>query len=104
MKKILALVGLLSSMYAIPPCEYESDKVCVYLYKGAMSAEAILVNTTRKKVQVNIVEATLDGTRRELTNIMLNANQQMTLLKSRYNNPNTTPDLGHWRVSYKEIN
>jgi len=101
MKKILTLIGLITSIYATPPCQYESDKVCVYLYKGGMSAEANLVNTTMKKVQIIEVEANLDGTYRQLTNFEMQPNQTITLLKSRYNDATIQPNLSHAKVTYK---
>lgn len=104
MKKLLILVGLLTSMYAVPPCEIDIDTICVYLYKGAMSSEAILVNTTKKKMQITTVEATLDGRKKELTNLVLNPYQQITILKSKYDSPNQIPNFGRWKVNYKEIN
>ena len=49
MRKVLISMGLLTSMYAIPPCEYDMEQVCMYLYKGPMSAEVNVINMTQKK-------------------------------------------------------
>lgn len=103
MKKILIFIGLITSMYATQPCEYENDKVCVYLYKGAMSSEAILVNTIQSRIKVDIVIATLDGTQKEITNFEMQPNQSITLLKSRYNDTLQKPNFGMWKVNYKQI-
>ena len=104
MKKLLILIGLITSMYAVPPCESEADKVCVYLYKGGMSSEAILVNTIQSKIQIDLVIATLDGKQKEITNLTMEPNQSITLLKSRYDDHLQKPNFGLWKVSYRQIN
>ena len=103
MKKIFALIGLISSMYATPPCESDIDKVCVYLYKGAMSSEAILVNTIQSKIHIDLAIATLDGRQKEVTNFNMEPNQTITLLKSRYDDHTQKPNFGLWKVTYRQI-
>lgn len=97
MKKIVILMALLTSMYAMLPCEYETEQVCMYLYKSPMSAEVNVINMTQKKVVVQ-AEARLDKIYRKIDNLVLEPNQTMTLIKTRYNNSSTTPSLKFYRV------
>lgn len=84
MKKILILVGLLTSMYAIPPCELPDQKVCAYLYKGAMSAEIIITNLSRDTVLIKYASASLDGNSKSIRDLKLVPGQNFTMLQSRY--------------------
>lgn len=103
MKKILILVGLLQSIYAMPPCEYEHEQVCMYLYKGAMSAEVNVINMTQKKVIVQ-AEARLDKTYRKLENLSLEPNQTITIIKEKYNNSSTKPNFVSRKFAFKYVN
>lgn len=93
---------LLSSMYALPPCEYEMEQVCMYLYKGALSAEVNVINMTQKRVIVQ-AEAKLDKIYRKIDNLVLEPNQTMTLIKTRYDNSATKPSYISRKFSYKYI-
>lgn len=103
MKKILLLIGLLTSMYAMPPCEYETEQVCMYLYKSPMSAEVNVINMTQKKVVVQ-AEARLDKIYRKIDNLVLEPNQTMTLIKTRYDNSSTKPSYVSRKFAFKYIN
>lgn len=98
MKKILVLVGLLTSMYAVN--EKCQAPVCTYIYKGAMSGELILVNNTRKKASVSLY-AHLDTQSNSFNNIIIEPQSQITLLKSRYNDHLQTPSGGTALLNYK---
>ena len=93
MKKTLFTMLLMANVYATPPCEYEHEKICIYLYKGAMSSEAILINLTTKPVMIKEAIVTLDGTTKRITNLKLNSNQPLTLLKSKYDDYIKQPNL-----------
>lgn len=103
MKKLLILIGLISSMYAVPPCEHDQQRVCIYLYKGAMSAEANIINMTDKEIKID-VEVTLDGNTRTYKDWTVSPNQPLTMLKSRYDNPNQKPNLSYKNFTYKYVN
>ena len=51
MIKIFGLFLIAVNLWAIPPCEHEQQKVCMYVYKGAMSAEMNVINMSQKKMQ-----------------------------------------------------
>ncbi|WP_145923248.1 hypothetical protein [Sulfurospirillum halorespirans] len=103
MRKVWMSMGLLTSMYAIPPCEYDMEQVCMYLYKGPMSAEVNVINMTQKKVVVQ-AEAKLDKTYRKIDNLVLAPNQTMTLIKTRYDNSSTKPSYISRKFSFKYMN
>jgi len=96
-------MGLLTSMYALPPCEYDMEQVCMYLYKGPMSAEVNVINMTQKKVVVQ-AEAKLDKIYRKIDNLVLEPNQTMTLIKTRYDNSSIKPSYVSRKFSFKSIN
>lgn len=103
MRKVLTLMGLLTSMYAMPPCEYDMEQVCMYLYKGPMSAEVNVINMTQKKVVVQ-AEAKLDKIYRKIDNLVLEPNQTMTLIKTRYDNSSIKPSYISRKFAFKYIN
>lgn len=84
MKKILALIGLISSMYAIPPCELPEQKVCTYFYQGSMSAEIIVTNLLPDTIIVEYAGGMLDGSTKNISNLKLETGQSHKLLKSIY--------------------
>ncbi|AHJ12422.1 hydroxymethylglutaryl-CoA synthase family protein [Sulfurospirillum multivorans] len=103
MKKILILVGLLTSMYAIPPCELPNQMVCAYLYKGAMSSEIIIVNLSRDNILVKNISATLDGQSKSISDLQLSPGQSYTMLKSRYDDHLKKPYYYIGSMDYKTI-
>gem|GEM_PF-2020770 len=103
MRKVWISMGLLTSMYALPPCEYDMEQVCMYLYKGPMSAEVNVINMTQKKVVVQ-AEAKLDKIYRKIDNLVLEPNQTMTLIKTRYDNSSIKPSYVSRKFSFKSIN
>ncbi|WP_041956872.1 hypothetical protein [Sulfurospirillum arsenophilum] len=103
MKKLLVLVGLLTSMYAIPPCELHDQKVCTYFYKGAMSAEIIIVNLSPDTVLVEYAGGILDWKTKSVTNLKLEAGQRYTILKSTYEDHEKKPTYNIYSMSYKVI-
>lgn len=102
MKKAICYIFLVSNLYAIPPCEFEQQKVCIYLYKGAMSAELNMINMSDRKVIVQ-AEATLDGYHRKFENWVLHPNQPVTMLKSKYTDHLQKPIIGYNNLDYKFI-
>jgi hypothetical protein len=103
MRKVWMSMGLFTSMYALPPCEYDMEQVCMYLYKGPMSAEVNVINMTQKKVVVQ-AEAKLDKIYRKIDNLVLEPNQTMTLIKTRYDNSSIKPSYVSRKFSFKSIN
>ena len=103
MKKLLLPITLITSLYAVPPCEHEQSKVCVYLYKGAMSAEANIINMTDKSILAS-GKITLDGRMTEIKDYTILPNQTITIIKSKYDNPNQKPNLGWENFNYKYVN
>jgi len=101
MKKILILVGLLTSMYAIPPCELPNQMVCAYLYKGAMSSEIIIVNLSRDNILVKNISAILDGQSKSISDLQLSPGQSYTMLKSRYDDHLKKPSYYIGSMEYK---
>lgn len=103
MKKILVLVGLLTSMYAIPPCELPDQKVCTYLYKGAMSAEIIITNLSRETVLIKYASASLDGNTKRISDLKLAPGQNFTMLQSRYDDHTKKPFYNIGSLDYKVL-
>ena len=104
MTRILVFIMvLLTSMHAVPPCEYDIEQVCMYLYKGPMSAEVNIINMTQKKVVVQ-AEARLDRIYRKMDNLILAPNQTITIIKTRYDNSSTKPSYISRKFAYKYIN
>lgn len=61
MRKLIILIGLISSMYAMPPCEYAKDEVCIYYWRGGgYSSEIRIANMSKNKVLIENAWATLD--------------------------------------------
>lgn len=103
MKKLLILIGLLSSMYAIPPCELPDQEVCAYLYKGAMSSEIIITNMSRDTVLIKRVSASLDGQHKSISDLKLAAGQNYTMIKSKYDDHEKKPYYNIGSMDYKVI-
>lgn len=103
MKKILVLVGLLTSMYATPPCELPDQKICAYLYKGAMSAEIIITNMSKDTVLIKYASALLDGNSKSIRDLKLAPGQNFTMLQSRYDDHTKKPYYSIGSLDYKVI-
>ncbi|AFL68265.1 hypothetical protein [Sulfurospirillum barnesii] len=103
MKKLLILVGLLTSMYAIPPCELPDEKVCMYLYKGGMNAEIIITNLSTDTVLVTYASASLDGNSKTIRNLKLSSGQTFTMLQSRYKTYDQKPYYHINSFEYKAL-
>lgn len=103
MKKILILIGLISSMYATPPCELPDQKVCTYFYKGAMSSEIIIVNLLPYKVNIEYASAVLDFKHRNISDLKLDPGGSYTLLKSVYDDPERKAMYNIGSMRYKVI-
>lgn len=104
MKKLpLILVGLLTSLYAIPPCELPEQKVCAYLYKGAMSAEIIITNLSNDTILIKHVYASLDGQSKSISDLRLSPAQNFTMLQSRYKDHEKKPYYHIGAMEYKII-
>lgn len=101
MKKILVLIGLITSIYAIPPCELPNQMVCAYLYKGAMSSEIIVVNLSRDSILVKNINASLDGQNKSISDLQLSPGQSYTMLKSRYDDHLKKPSYYIGSMEYK---
>ena len=103
MKKILVLVGLLSSMYAVPPCDLPDQRVCTYLYKSAMSAEIIITNLSTNTILVKYASASLDGQSKSINDLQLAPGQNFTMLKSHYDDHMKKPYYRIGSMDYKII-
>lgn len=101
MKKILILVGLLTSIYAVPPCELPDQKVCAYFYKGAMSAEIIVTNVSSETVLIKHASAYLDGNSKSISDLKLAPGQNFTMLQSRYDDHMKKPYYRIGSLEYK---
>lgn len=103
MKKLLTIVGLISSMYAIPPCEFPEQEVCTYFYKGAMSAEIIVINLLPDTVIIEYTGGMLDWKTKNVTNLKLEPGQRQTLLKSKYEDHEAKPHYSIYSTKYKVV-
>jgi len=101
MKKLLILVGLLTSMYAVPPCDLPDQKVCAYFYKGAMSAEIIVTNLSNDTILVKNLYASLDGNSKSISDLKLAPGQNFTMLQSRYDDHMKKPYYHIGSMEYK---
>ena len=103
MKKLLILITLISSMYAIPPCELPEQRVCTYFYKGAMSAEIIVVNLLPDTVMVEYAGGILDSRIKHVTNLKLETGQSHNILRSTYEDHEKKPSYHISSMKYKVI-
>ncbi|QIR75353.1 hypothetical protein FA592_03565 [Sulfurospirillum diekertiae] len=103
MKKILILVGLLTSMYAIPPCDLPDQKVCAYFYKGPLSGEIIITNMSADTVLIKHLSASLDGQSKSINDLQLSAGQNFSMLKTRYDDHDKKPYYYIGSMEYKII-
>ncbi|MDD3462448.1 MAG: hypothetical protein PHW07_02265 [Sulfurospirillaceae bacterium] len=99
MKRILSICLIAGSLFATPPCEFEQEKICMYLYNYGLVAELNIANTTDKKIMVNAV-GDLDGKRKEIKNFIIEPYQTITLLKSRYESIDKKPNVGQSKMNY----
>lgn len=102
MRRIFGMCLIIGNLFAVPPCEQEQIKVCPYLYKGAMSAEANIINMTDKKVLVD-GKIILDGRIVEIKDYTILPNQTILIMKSKYENANYKPSFGWEKFNYKFI-
>jgi hypothetical protein len=86
MKKILISLAIMNNLYAIPPCKYANEKVCMYLYRSPLSAEIILINLSKEKIIVKYANAMLNGKYETINNAVLQSGQAITMLSKRYDN------------------
>ncbi len=103
MKKILIIIGLITSIYAIPPCELPDQRVCTYFYKGAMSSEIIITNLLPDTVVIEYAGGMLDWKTKNISNLTLETGKSYTLLKSIYEDPETKPIHSIQSIKYKII-
>lgn len=103
MKRFLLPLTLITSLYAIPPCELPDQKVCAYLYKGAMSAEIIITNMSTDKILVEYLNARLDGTSKSIQGLTLNSGQTFTILQAKYDDHLKKPSYSIGAMRYKII-
>lgn len=103
MRKILGACLIMGNLFAVPPCEQEQVKVCPYLYKGAMSSEANIINMTEKKILVQ-GKIILDNRYVEIKDYIIEPNQTITIMKSKYDDPHQKPSFGWENFSYKFVN
>jgi len=101
MKKLLILVGLLTSIYAVPPCDLPDQRVCAYLYKGAMSAEIIVTNLSKNTILVKRLYASLDGQSKSINDLKLYPGQNFTILQSHYDDHMKKPYYHIGSMEYK---
>ncbi|ATB70292.1 hypothetical protein SJPD1_2194 [Sulfurospirillum diekertiae] len=103
MKKILILVGLLTSMYAIPPCDLPDQKVCAYFYKGPLSGEIIITNMSADTVLIKHISVSLDGQNKSVSDLQLSAGQNFSIVKARYDDHDKKPYYYIGSMEYKII-
>ncbi len=100
MFKKIGLFLISVNLFAVPPCEFARDEVCMFNYVHGLGAEINIINMTHKKVLVQAV-ATLDGTSREFKDWTLNPNETVKMLESRYTEWNKKPFFGYRSFNYK---
>lgn len=103
MKKYLLPLIIVTSLYAIPPCELPDQNVCVYYYKGAMSAEIIITNLSNETVLIKRADAYLDGNSKSISDLKLAAGQNFIMLNSKYDDHNKKPYYNIGTLEYKII-
>jgi len=105
MKKILVLIGLLSSMYAIPPCDLPDQKVCAYFYNGPLSGEIIITNMSTDTILVERLHASLDDENKDVQGLTLSPGQNYTVIKKEYDEKNKKKPYYHIEpIKYKIVN
>lgn len=102
MRNFLIVVIFISGLFAVPPCEQEQVKVCPYLYKGALSAEGNIINTTERKILVQ-GKIILDNRQVEIKDYILKPYETITIIKSKYEDPYYKPRFGWENFTYKFI-
>lgn len=81
MRKILALIGLISSIYGAN--EKCTSPVCLYVYRGAMSGELILVNNTQQKAKVTAT-VYLNNKTKGFIDLVMEPQTEKTLIRDVY--------------------
>lgn len=102
MKKILLPLTLISSLYATSPCEHQQQKVCIYLYKGALTYEINIINLSQKRALFE-VDVSLDGRIKQYKDWIVKPNETITLMKTRYTDPQQKPSYGWSSMQYKFV-
>ncbi len=103
MKRFLLPLTLITSLYAVPPCELPEQTVCAYLYKGAMSSEIIITNLSTDTILIKNIYAYLDGNSKSISDLKLAPGQNYTMLKSRYDDHLKKPSYNIGSMQYKII-
>ena len=80
-----------------------TEPVCIYLYKGSMSAEVILINNTEKKANIEIATVMLNLKTETIQKKILNPHQEITLIKEKYNDPYKETSFNKIALLYKLI-
>ena len=102
MKSIFVACFFIVNLFAIPPCEFEKDKVCMYNYIHGLGAEINIINMTHKKVMVQAT-ASLDGTSRQFKDWIIEPNETVKMLEVRYKDWERKPNFGYRSFNYKFI-
>ena len=88
MKKLLILIGLISGMYAVPPCEHIQEEVCIYYWRGGgYSSEIRIANMSKNKVIIENAWATLDNIYATVSNKELESGQDIVIGTMKYDDP-----------------
>lgn len=95
------ITTILSSMYAVPPCDLPDQKICAYYYKGAMSAEIIVTNMSTETVLVKNLTASLEHQTKSISDLQLAPGQTFTMLKTRFDDHNKQPYYRIGSMQYK---
>lgn len=88
MKKLFILIGLISSMYAVPPCENINQEVCIYYWRGGgYTSEIRIANVSKNKVIIENAWATLDYISGSVSNRELESGQDIVIGTIKYEDP-----------------
>lgn len=88
MKKLLILIGLISSTYAMPPCEHAKQEVCIYYWRGGgYTSEIRIANVSKNKVIIENAYATLDYITGSISNRELESGEDVVVETIRYTDP-----------------
>lgn len=106
MKKLLILIGLITSIYAKQNCIFQDRDVCVYVDKKSQYSNMIIENTSNYPITIIDATVKLDGVQKTINQIVLDKKQKMIVIKSKYENeeePTYTVGIITYSKSEKQI-
>lgn len=105
MKKYLFLIlGILSIAYSKQDCIFKDSNVCVYIDKKYLYANMIIENTSKYPITIQDASMTMDGVHKNIKNILLDTEDKIIIIKSRYDREDKIPTYTVGIFDYKKHN